>query len=111
MLLISVLIILFVVIVFVGVYVTNKYACSEKVRLLFADLKAMLLYNPLIRYTLLNCLKLNNTGMVVFIGLSTGPGQTGIGVFIVAAMTILPIVYAVTVYRKRKELNKGKNKD
>ena len=60
---------------------------------------------------MLNCLKLNNTGMVVFIGLSTGSAQTGFGVFIVAVMIALPFVYAVIVYRKRKELNKGKTKD
>ena len=111
MLLISLLIILFVVIVFVGLYVSNKYALSEKVRENFAELKSMLLFNPLIRYTMLNCLKLNNTGMVVFIGLSTGTTQTGIGVFVVAVMTTLPIVYAVIVYRKRKELNKAKTKE
>ena len=110
-LLISLLIILFVVIIFAGFYVSNKYALSEKVRLLFADLKSMLLFNPLIRYTMINCLKLNNTGMVVFIGLSTGTSQTVFGVLIVIAMSILPIVYAVIVYRKRKELNKAKTKD
>ena len=71
----------------------------------------MLVYNPLIRYTMLNCLKLNNTGMVAFIGLSTGTAQLGLGVFIVTAMTVLPIVYAIIVYRKRKQLNKAETKE
>ena len=110
MLLITILFKLIIVAVVAGFYVSNKYALSEKIREQFADLRSMLLYNPLIRYTMLNCLKFNNTGMVVFIGLSTGTVQTGLGVLIVIAMSILPIVYAVIVYRKRKELNKAKNK-
>ena len=71
----------------------------------------MLLYNPLIRYTMLNCLKLNNTAMVAFVGLSTGTAQLSLSVLIVITMTFLPIIYAVIVYRKRKELSKAETKE
>ena len=67
-LLISLLFLLLIVIIFAGSYVSNKYALSEKVREFFAELKSILLFDPLIRYTMLNCLKLNNTGMVAFVG-------------------------------------------
>ena len=59
---------------------------------------------------MLNCLKLNNTGMVALIGLSTGTAQLSLGVFIITAMTVLPILYSVIVYRKRKELKKAENR-
>ena len=60
---------------------------------------------------MLNCLKLNNTGMVAFVGLATGSVQLGLSVVIVFVMTALPIFYAVIIYRKRKELTKEKNKE
>ena len=110
-LLVTLLFILFIVVVFASAYFANKYALSEKVRELFDDLKSILLYNPLIRYTMLNCLKLNNTGMVAFIGLSTGIVQFSLSVLIVTVMTTLPIIYAVIVYKKRKELNKAETKE
>ena len=60
---------------------------------------------------MLNCLKLNNTGMVTFIGLATGSAQLGLGITIVFMMTALPIFYAVVVFKKRKELSKEENKE
>ena len=110
-LLITILFIFIIVTVFAGFYISKKYDLSEKVRELFADLKSMLLFNPLIRYTMLNCLKLNNTGMVAFVGLSTGTAQFGLGVIIVAVMTILPFFYAIVIYRKRNELSKAVTKE
>ena len=69
------------------------------------------MYNPIIRYTMLNCLKLNNTGMVAIMGLATGNAQLGLGIAIVIAMTALPIFYAVLLFRKRKDLSKGETKE
>ena len=58
------------------------------------------MYNPLIRYTMLNCLKLNNTGMVVFLGIAAGTSQQlYVGIAIIVIMTAIPIFYAVLVYR------------
>ena len=59
---------------------------------------------------MLSCLKFNNTGMVAFIGLSTGIVQLGIGIAIVFIMTTLPIIYAYVVYKNRKELSKEETK-
>ena len=71
-LLISIALILLIVIIFAGAYLAKKYAMSEKVREKLSELKQSMMYNPLIRYTMLNCLKWNNTGMVAFVGLATG---------------------------------------
>ena len=69
------------------------------------------MYNPLIRYTMLNCLKLNNTGMVVFLGIAAGESQQlGVGIAIIIVMTAIPIFYAVLIFRKRKDLNKEETK-
>ena len=105
-LLISIFIILFIIIIVAGLYVSRKYAMSENIINQFKELKQALTYNPLIRYSMLNCLKLNNTGMVAFVGLATGSLQLGLSVVIVFVMTALPIFYAVIIYRKRKELTK-----
>ena len=51
---------------------------------------------------MLNCLKLNHTGMITFIGFSTGTVQFGLGIAIVFMMTTLPIIYANVVYKNRK---------
>ena len=71
-LLISFAIIFLSVFIFVGVCLSRKYAFSEKIQEKFREYQESLLYNPFIRYTMLNCLKLNNTGMVAFMGLATG---------------------------------------
>ena len=69
--LISSLFLLFLLVIFCGVRLSKRNATSEKIKGCFKKSQDYLLFNPLIRYSMLNYLKLNFVSMAAFYGMAS----------------------------------------
>ena len=73
---------------------------SQKIQEFFGRIKKKLIYNPIIRYTMLNCLKLNYTAVVALIGVeSTRWTNTVVAILTISVILSLPFIYARVLYK------------
>lgn len=82
---------------------------SEKNKQRLDGLKSKVFWNPLIRYTLLNALKLNMTAMTAYKTNLSDEANVSIASCIMFMFVFLPFFYAIILYRKNDELDKEKN--
>ena len=82
---------------------------SEKNKQRLDGLKSKVFWNPLIRYTLLNALKLNMTAMTTYKTNLSDDANVSIASCIMFMFVFLPFVYAIILYRKNDELDDEKN--
>ena len=102
----------FLVIVFVVLlmfYIRKKCKnLSEKNKQRFESLKGKIFWNPLIRYTLLNALKLTMSALTTYkVNIDDGV-NIGFSTLILIVFLLLPIVYSVVLYRLNDSLDKQK---
>ena len=69
--LIFILLLIIYLVIVCGARVSKRYAMSSKVQEFFRKIEKKLLYNPMIRYSMLNCLKFNYTAIVALIGIKS----------------------------------------
>ena len=90
--------------------IANKYKISDKNRGRVTKCKQRVMFNPLLRFSLLNTLKWNLLSLASFtIRVGTIP-DTVFGVFIFIAMLCLPFFYARILYKAKDRLRKEKNR-
>ena len=105
----SIFVLLILVIVLL---VTIKRKCknlSEKNKERIEKVKLSVFWNPIIRYTFLNCLKLNTTAMTgLFLVLTTDSTQIAVSSVIFATMCIVPFIYSRILYKNSDMLEDEK---
>ena len=96
---------LLILIVAVVVYIScrNK-PLSEKNRERVKTLKRKLLYNPVIRYFLLNSLKFNYSALCVFKQADAGAGSYFVAVLLLILINICPLVLSRILYKNNSHL-------
>ena len=98
--------ILLVAIVVVIIIVARRYQCSEKNRERVKKVKRMVFFNPIIRYLVLNSLKLNMTGLLA-IKLAKPDARmadfvSAIGTL--AMVNLAPLVFLIVLVKQRQKL-------
>ena len=95
--------ILIILIVILLVYAKKKCKnLSQKNKERVEKLKLSIFWNPIIRYTFLNCNKLNTTAMSgLILGLTANKNQVIVSSLILAFMTALPFIYMRILYKNR----------
>ena len=107
---------LIVLIVLITIKISRCYCQSEKCQERIKKKKQTLFYQSLIRYTLVNCLKLN---MMAILGLKTAnasttkdPSNMVVSSLILFVMALLlPLVFALVLYKRRDHLGEDQNKN
>ena len=90
--------------------IANKFKISDKNRGRCLKLKQRVMFNPLLRFSLMNSLKWNLLSFASFtIRIGTIP-DTVFGVFIFIGMLCLPFFYGWILYRAKDRLRKEKNR-
>ena len=76
------------------IYIAKRVKLSEKTKERIVKLKASVFWNPMIRYYILNSLKLSMTGFVVFKGIdSDGLGDYVIAILLLIILNAMPIIF------------------
>ena len=82
---------------------------SDKNKKRFENLKSKIFWNPFIRYTLLNALKLNMSAMTTYkVNINDGV-NVGVASFILLVFLMLPLGYSIILYRLNDSLDKEKH--
>lgn len=95
---------LIVTFVVLGTCLAKKYSLSLKWQNRFNEAKTKVFFNPLIRYSLLNALKLNMTAFAVFKNKDLDSPQAFVAYLLCAVMISLPILYAVFLHKNQSKL-------
>ena len=105
----SILFLLLIILIVIIVIIASRTQCSEKSKERMKKLKSKVFFNPIIRYLLLNSLKLNISAFVVM----ASPQKTGTDVSIAAAtltvINLAPLVCCFVIYRNRRMLLEKEN--
>ena len=98
------------VIVVIAYKLVKRTTMSDKCKKVFRKLRRLVLWNPVIRYYLLNFLKFNLTGMVVLAGLRKGDGEIPVAILLLLVVNAVPIALTSWLMRNRIKLQKKKTK-
>ena len=100
----SLIFLIIVIVITIIVACCKRSKLSEKNKERVENLKRKIMYNPLIRYVMLNSLKFNYSALCVFKHADSDAGSY----FIAAVMLILinscPIIFTVVLFRKNNDL-------
>jgi len=104
LILVSVFCLFLIIVVGVLLCLARKYGLPPKVKSLVDKIKAKVFWNAIIRYLLLNALKLNMSGFVA-VKLATGLNiDLMIGVGIIAFINFVPLKFFMILYNNHYEL-------
>ena len=73
-------------------------------------LKASFFWNPMIRYYILNSLKLSMTGFIVFKAKDSGPGDYVIAILLLIILNSMPIIFYKVLRQNEETLAKEDTK-
>ena len=88
----------------------KRIKLSERTKAAIMKVKEKVFYNPLIRYLLLNALKLYFSAFVVFRKPIGGVWNIFMGLVIMISMTILPVFFFFVLRKNRDHLEQDEQK-
>ena len=104
LILVSFLCLFLIIVIVILLCLAKKYGLPAKVKSLVDKIKAKIFWNAVVRYLLLNSLKLNMSGLVA-VKLSTGLNiDLMIAVGIIAFINFVPIKFFLILYNNHYEL-------
>ena len=104
LLLFSVIIVILAVLVIILRFLCSD-RISEKNRHRLLNLRSKLFYNPLIRYAILNSLKLNLTAVTTFQLVASDFVQVSTAVLLFFAINAVPLILSRTLFKSNDELH------
>ena len=88
----------------------KRFVKTEKGRTTIRNLKYKVFYNPIIRYLILNCLKLNAAAILVFSAEAPGGSDLLVSSGIMLMICLAPIIMCCVVVKYHGTLTKEENK-
>ena len=82
-----------ILLIVLAIYIAKTVELSEKSKERIMKLKASVFWNPIIRYYILNSLKLSMTGFIVFKAKDSGPGDYVIAILLLIILNSMPIIF------------------
>ena len=101
---------LLIILVIVVVVIARRAKSSSKVQERLKKLKYAVFYNPIIRYLVLNSLKLNMSAIVVLRSSDRSMLSFAFAIATLAILNGLPFVYYIILNRNHDELTKEENR-
>ena len=99
----SILFLLLILVILLVIFIYKRINLSDKAKERVKNLKAKVFWNPIIRYLILNSLKLSMTAFVAFkVTSATGDIASSVGLVIV--VNFAPIAFYLAVWRNQKSL-------
>ena len=100
----------FVLLLILLIKLRRRIKLSERTKAAIMKVREKVFYNPLIRYLLLNALKLNFSAFVVFRTPIGGAWNIFLGLVIMISMTILPVFFCFVLRKNRDRLEQDEEK-
>lgn len=105
----SVVLTFIVLIIVICVVISRAMSSSEKCRMRVEKLKLKVFHNPIIRYLILNSIKLNTAAILSLkAAIIEDLKQMPVPITLMAVITLTPVVLSVVAYRRRKSLGEDK---
>ena len=100
----SLLFLLIVILITIIVVCCKMRKLSEKSKERVENLKRKIMYNPLIRYLMLNSLKFNYSAMCVFKHANSGAGSYFVAALMLILINSCPIIFTAVLFKKNNDL-------
>ena len=102
----SIIFLVIILILVLVLWVCKKAKVDQKWHDRIKNFKSKVFYNPIIRYFLLNALKLNMSA-IVSMSLSSDSTDVAIAIALLVAINIIPVFLMSTLIMNRKQLHKA----
>ena len=106
----SILFTFFILILVVVILLLQRVKCSPKMKEKVHGLKRKVFYNPIIRYLLLNSLKLNLSAFMAFATPDKNAADILIALVVLCIVNIAPIICCIVIFRNRAGLKEDDNR-
>jgi len=97
--------VIIVLIVILVIYIAKRVKLSEKTKERIKGLKTKVFWNPIVRYLVLNSLKLSMTALVVFKASDSGPGDYIVSIVLLLVLNLAPIAFFKALDRNKETLS------
>ena len=110
MLLVSMIFLAFIALMILLIILKRKIKLSDKSKERINNLRKKVFFNPIIRYLLLNALKLNFSAFIVFKKPIGGAWDIVIGLILMVTLNAVPIFFFFLLRKNRSSLKEEKQK-
>ena len=110
MLLGTILFAVLILVILLGIFIFRRISRSEKAKARLRNLKAKVFWNPIIRYLILNSLKLSMTAFVSFKVSGTGLADISTSIALLIILNISPIIFYKAMKQSEDKLSEEETK-
>lgn len=106
----SILFTVVILLLVIAIFIASRVKCSDKCKERMKNWKRKVFFNPIIRYLLLNSLKLNLSAFIVFASPEKAMTDMLVASITLAIINLSPIVLCWVIYRYRNSLMEEDNR-